>query len=230
MSQGLGARLSRALAAPVDGASLAVFRIAFGAILFWEIADYHRHGWIARYWIDPVWHFPYWGFGWVRPWPGAGMYLHFAALAALALCVAAGLAYRAAAALFCAGFTWVFLIDQARYMNHLYLVCLLSGLMAVVPANATWSLDARRKAARASAQRAEGERSAGPRWLRGPRSGILPTCTPQPKPPCARDPFGARWPRASGSPRSRSRAPRPRARSSTRTRSAACARSTPPTA
>jgi hypothetical protein len=138
------------LAAPVDGASLAAFRIAFGAILLWEIADYARQGWIARYWIEPAWHFPYWGFGWVRAWPGAGMYVHFALLAVLALAIAAGLRYRAAAALFCAGFTWVFLIDQARYMNHLYLVCLLAGLMAVVPAHAACSLDARRAGAAAS--------------------------------------------------------------------------------
>jgi len=150
MSGGLGTRLLRRLSTPVDGASLALFRVAFGAIMLWEIADYARHGWIARYWIEPAWHFPYWGFGWVRPWPGAGMYLHFAALAALALCIAAGLRYRIAAALFCAGFTWVFLIDQARYMNHLYLICLLSGLMAVVPAHAAFSLDARRAGARAS--------------------------------------------------------------------------------
>jgi hypothetical protein len=38
-------------------------------------------GWIAGIYIDPAYHFPYWGFAWVRPWPGVGMYLHFAALA-----------------------------------------------------------------------------------------------------------------------------------------------------
>jgi hypothetical protein len=150
MKPGRGASLLRRLAAPVDGASLAAFRIAFGAILLWEIADYARQGWIARYWIEPAWHFPYWGFGWVQPWPGAGMYAHFAALAALAFCIATGLCYRAAAALFCAGFSWIFLIDQARYMNHLYLVCLLSGLMAIVPAHAAFSLDALRRGAAGS--------------------------------------------------------------------------------
>jgi hypothetical protein len=139
------ARLLRRLSAPVDAASLGCFRAAFGAILLFEVVDYFRRGWIARYWIEPAWHFAYWGFEWVRPWPGAGMYAHFAALGGLALCVALGLFARTAAALFCAGFTWVFLLDQARYMNHLYLVCLVSGLLALVPAQRAFSLDALRR-------------------------------------------------------------------------------------
>ena len=139
------ARLATRLAAPIDGASIGAFRIAFGAILLFEVFDYFRRGWIARYWIDPDWHFSYWGFEWVRAWPGSGMHWHFAALAALAACIALGLATRAAAALFCAGFSYVFLIDQARYMNHLYLVCLLAGLLAIVPAGRALSLDALRR-------------------------------------------------------------------------------------
>jgi hypothetical protein len=139
------ARLGARLTAPLDAASLGAFRIAFGAVLLFEVVDYFRRGWIARYWIEPGFHFAYWGFEWVRPWPGPGMYLHFAALGALALCIAAGLFARLAAALFCAGFTFVFLIDQARYMNHLYLVCPLSGLLAIVPAERAYSLDALRR-------------------------------------------------------------------------------------
>jgi vitamin K-dependent gamma-carboxylase len=140
------ARLVTRLATPVDGASIGVFRIAFGAILLFEVLDYFQRGWIARYWIVPGWHFTYWGFEWVRPWPGSGMLWHFAALALLAACIALGLATRAAAARFCVGFSYVFLIDQARYMNHLYLVCLLAGLVAIVPAGRSFSLDGRWRA------------------------------------------------------------------------------------
>jgi vitamin K-dependent gamma-carboxylase len=136
------ARLAARLAAPVDGASIGAFRIAFGAILLFELLDYFQRGWIARYWIDPGWHFAYWGFEWIRAWPGSGMLWHFAALAAFAACIALGLATRAAASLFCVGFSYVFLIDQARYMNHLYLVCLLAGLLAIVPAGRALSCDA----------------------------------------------------------------------------------------
>jgi hypothetical protein len=79
---------------PEDGASLAVFRIAFGAIMVWEVCRYFSHGWIRRYYITPSFHFGYYGLEWIRPWPGAGMYLHFAALGVLAVAVAIGFRYR----------------------------------------------------------------------------------------------------------------------------------------
>jgi len=70
--------------APVDIASLVLFRIAFGAIMLWEVVDYFRHDWIRQYFITPAFHFTYYGFDWVRPWPGALMYGHFLALGVLA--------------------------------------------------------------------------------------------------------------------------------------------------
>ena len=132
----------RRLFAPVDIASLVLFRVLFGAILFWEVCRYFSNGWIARYFIEPSFHFTYYGFGWVHPWPGQGMYYHFGALGVLALCIMAGLAYRLSAALFFLGFTYVFLLEQARYLNHFYLVCLVSFLMIFLPAHRAFSLDA----------------------------------------------------------------------------------------
>lgn len=103
---------------------------------------YFSHGWIRAYWIDPVFHFTYPGFGWVEPWPGVGMYLHFIALGILATFVALGLFYRVSVALFCLVFTYVFLLDQTFYLNHFYLIALISFLMIFVPANRVFSLDA----------------------------------------------------------------------------------------
>jgi vitamin K-dependent gamma-carboxylase len=37
--------------------------------------------------------------------------------------------------------TYLFLLEQARYLNHLYLVCPLSFLMIFLPANRGFSLD-----------------------------------------------------------------------------------------
>ena len=127
---------------PVDGASLAVFRMVFGAILVWEVYRYFSKGWIERYFVDPTFHFTFHGFGWIEPWPGSWMEAHFAVLGALAVCITLGLAYRIVAPLFFLGFTYVFLLEQARYLNHFYLVCLLAFLLAVVPAHRVWSLDA----------------------------------------------------------------------------------------
>ena len=130
------------LAAPVDAASLAVFRIAFGLVLLWEVWKYVANGWVARYYVDPTFHFTYFGFEWVQPWPGPWMYVHVTALGVLAACIALGACYRLAAALFFLGFSYLFLLEQARYLNHLYLVCLLAFLLAVVPAHRAFSFDA----------------------------------------------------------------------------------------
>src|SRR5688572_25723229 len=59
--------------------------------------------------------FTYYGFGWVKPWAGDGMYWHFALLRVLAVCITLGLAYRIVMPLFFLGFTYVFLLEQARY-------------------------------------------------------------------------------------------------------------------
>lgn len=134
-------RWRRYLTDPVDGASLAVFRMAFGAIMLWEVLRYAYYGRIERYYIEPKFFFSYLPF--VTPWPGVGMYLHFAALGVLAILIAAGLFYRVASALFCLGFTYVFLLDKAQYLNHLYLICLISFLLALTPAHRVWSLDRR---------------------------------------------------------------------------------------
>ncbi|NNE72015.1 MAG: HTTM domain-containing protein [Rhodothermales bacterium] len=146
---GKGARLRKevgrhrsTLAAPIDAAPLAYFRIVFGAIMVWEVYRYWSKGWIERYYIEPEIFFTYPGFGWVAPWEGVGMHMHFAVLGVLAAFVALGLAYRLAAPLFALGFWYVFLLDQSNYLNHFYLIGLLATIMAFLPANRWASLDA----------------------------------------------------------------------------------------
>jgi hypothetical protein len=45
--------LLRAAFAPVDITSLACFRVAFGAVMVWEVYRYFTKGWIASYYIRP---------------------------------------------------------------------------------------------------------------------------------------------------------------------------------
>ena len=134
-------RLKQKLSEPSHIAGLVCFRIIFGAIMLWEVIRYFDHGWIERYWITPDFFFGYEGFEWVQPWPGIGMYIHFVLLGILATCIAVGFLYRIAAALFFLGFTYVFLLDQTNYLNHFYLIRLLSFIMLFVPANRAFSLD-----------------------------------------------------------------------------------------
>jgi vitamin K-dependent gamma-carboxylase len=130
------------LFAPVDIASLVYFRILFGAILLVEVWRYFHNRWIAMEFIRPRFHFTYYGFEWVHPWPGNGMYYHLAALGILAVCILAGFAYRISTVLFFLGFTYMFLLEQAIYLNHFYFVGLVSFLMIFVPAHRKFSVDA----------------------------------------------------------------------------------------
>jgi hypothetical protein len=138
-------RVRAALVRPVDATGLAAFRVLFGVVLFAGIVRVLTSGWIEKMYVEPRFFFSYWGFEWVRPWPAAWMYVHYAVLAVLALFIAAGLFYRASAALFFIGFTYTQLIDVTNYLNHHYLVSLLALLFVFLPLHATWSIDAWRK-------------------------------------------------------------------------------------
>jgi vitamin K-dependent gamma-carboxylase len=135
-------RVCSALYEPVDISFLVFFRILFGGIMLWEVYRYFTHGWIARYFVEPALNFTYYGFSWVKPWPGRGMYIHFFVLGLAAACVMAGFLYRFAAPVLFLAFTYSFLLDQARYLNHFYLVCLISFLMCFLPAGRAFSIDA----------------------------------------------------------------------------------------
>jgi len=137
---GLVARLF----APISIAPLVYFRVACGALLVWLVFIFFNHqgaDQIFEYFVGPSFHFTYPGFGWVKPLPGRGMYILFFGLGLAAALVTAGLAYRLSAAALCLGFTYVFLLEKARYVNHYYLVCLVALLLAVVPAHRAFSLD-----------------------------------------------------------------------------------------
>jgi vitamin K-dependent gamma-carboxylase len=135
------------LFAPTDIASLVFFRIALGFIFFAEVIRYFAHEWIAEDFIYPAVHFTYFGFGWVSPWPAWGMYAHFVIMGLASLGLMVGCFYRVSAILCFLTFTYVFLLDQALYLNHFYLMCVLAFLMIFLPAHRAASIDAWRKPA-----------------------------------------------------------------------------------
>ena len=126
---------------PVSGESAAAFRVIFGLVGLAVVLRLFAHGWIGELYIDPERHFSYPGFWWIRPWPGWGMYLHFAVLGLLSIGIALGYRYRLCAALFFVGFTYVELIDRTTYLNHHYWICLAALLVVFLPLNRTWSVD-----------------------------------------------------------------------------------------
>lgn len=128
---------------PVDASSLVVFRIGFGLIMLWEVWRYWNYGWIAKYYIKPEFNFKYYGFEWVQAWPGDWMYVHFAVVALLALFMTIGFLYRISATLFVIAFSYIFLLEQVHYLNHLYLVILIALILCVVPAQRYFAVDAK---------------------------------------------------------------------------------------
>jgi len=133
---------SRAFA-PIDIASLVFFRIAFGLLMVWEVCRYFKNESVYHYWLEPKFLFKYYGFSWIHPWPGDWLYIHWAILGVLALFVAFGFFYRISAALMFLSYAYFFLLDEARYVNHTYLICLYCLLLAIVPAHRSFSIDSR---------------------------------------------------------------------------------------
>ena len=129
----LSNRLMPMTTRPVSGASIIAFRAIFGLMGLLVIARFFAHGWVGPLYLEPTHHFTYLGFAWLQPWPGWGMYIHFAVLGILSLGMAVGYRPRWCAALFCLGFTYVELLDRTTYLNHYYLMSLVSLLLALLP-------------------------------------------------------------------------------------------------
>lgn len=140
-------RFSKAqLRKPAYSASLAVFRMVFGLMLFGGIIRFWLRGWIEELYIKPQFFFHYFGFEWVQP-LGSFTYLLFAICGINALCFAFGLFYRISSILLFISFTYIELMDKTNYLNHYYFVSLVLFLMMWLPAHVNFSIDAKRNPA-----------------------------------------------------------------------------------
>jgi len=125
----------------VDIASLVAYRVLFGALMAWGLFRFWWNGWLERSFIEPTFFFRYWGFEWVTVPGPVGVYAVFALGTIAALMVAFGLFYRASALVVFLSFTYIELMDQSNYLNHYYLLSILSFLNLFLPLNRKWSLD-----------------------------------------------------------------------------------------
>ncbi|MDP2272013.1 MAG: HTTM domain-containing protein [Archangium sp.] len=124
-----------------DAAALAVFRMAFGALVAISALRFLAYGWVDTLFAVPF-RFQYFGFEWV-PSPGVeGVRAMFVALVLLGVMVALGAFYRLAIVALFVTFSWVQLLDVSNYLNHYYLVSLLALLMCFMPLHRLWSVDA----------------------------------------------------------------------------------------
>ena len=81
---GARSRIRSRLFDRIDGSAIAVFRIGFGLTMLWEVVRYFKYNRILTHYIRPDYRVPYDFFEWVQPWPGEGLFVHFAVLATLA--------------------------------------------------------------------------------------------------------------------------------------------------
>ncbi len=139
--------IHRFLFRQVDTASLAVFRMMFGAMLLFEAVNYGVFLCLDCMYRDTDLLFKYPFFEWVsvptEPW----FRLSYALLGVAAIGVITGTFYRLSMLACTLLFTWHFLLDQSLYLNHFYMVILICVILCFAPANRLWSVDAWRNAA-----------------------------------------------------------------------------------
>lgn len=130
-----------ALLAGCDHAWLVALRVLIGALVCISAGRTLYFGWVERFFIRPTFMFPYHGFEWL-PRPGAttttGM---FVALVVAGLAIILGAGYRVAMAVTFVLFTYLELLDVTNYLNHYYLLSLLTLLMGFLPAHKDLSID-----------------------------------------------------------------------------------------
>lgn len=117
------------------------FRVLFGLVLSVSALRFIHYGWIDGLFVDPSFRFRYFGFEWVPVPTGAQVHALFWVVVGLGVAVAAGFLFRLSALLLFACFATLQLIDVTNYLNHYYLACLLTLLLALSPAGKTASVD-----------------------------------------------------------------------------------------
>ncbi|HCO86063.1 MAG TPA: hypothetical protein DIT95_21390 [Arenibacter sp.] len=136
--------LDRFLFKQIDNSPVLIFRIFFGILVSLECYGAIATGWVKKNLIDPEFTFNFIGLDWLQPLPGIGMYLYFIVMGTLGIFIALGYRYRFSAGAFALLWTAVYLMQKTAYNNHYYLLILVALIMAFMPANRDYSLDARR--------------------------------------------------------------------------------------
>ena len=136
--------LNRLLFSKMDNSPLVLFRIFFGILISLECYGAIITGWVRTNLVSPDFSFTVIGFEWLRNLLGPGMYVYFFIMGSLGVLVALGYRYRISMMTFTLMWTGSYLMQKTSYNNHYYLLILISGIMSLLPANSSVSLDARR--------------------------------------------------------------------------------------
>lgn len=119
------------------------FVFFFGLVMLISLLRFWFYGWIEKLYIAPQFFFSYYGFEFIKP-LGNYTYGIFVIAIAAAIGICLGYRYRIASIVFFLSFTYIELMDKTTYLNHYYLVSLLSFILIFLPANCCFSVDAYR--------------------------------------------------------------------------------------
>jgi hypothetical protein len=129
----------------VDGASLAVVRIAYGAVAMLSAGRTLANGWVDSLYAGPAERFTYPLLGRVpKPSPALGYALVLIVLVGGAA-VVAGWRWRPALAALWVAFTWIEFVDATTYLNHYWFVSLFGLLLLVAPCGEEFAIGARHR-------------------------------------------------------------------------------------
>ena len=119
---------------PIEPSSLSYFRICFGILISWQAWIMIDESWAWALFAQKSVYFKYWPVEFLTPMNPTFMVALMVVLVICGILVASGIFYRLSSLLIFTIFTYIFLIEKARYENHLYLICLISLIMIFIPA------------------------------------------------------------------------------------------------
>jgi hypothetical protein len=129
---------------PTTITSLVFIRIFFGLSIFLDSLRYLYFGWVGKHQVLPLLHFTFEGFSQLASLASIATYI-WLMTAISALCVAFGLFYRVTSILLFLGFSIIFFLEKAIYLNHFYLVFLISFCFMFLTPHHYFSIDVKLK-------------------------------------------------------------------------------------
>ncbi len=141
----------------VDNVGLVLFRAVFGLLITIEAFGAIATGWLSRTIVEPPFTFNFIGFDFLQYLQGDLMYYYFVLMGIFGICVMLGYKYRFSMIAYALLWSGVYFMQKSSYNNHYYLMMLLCWIMAFLPANEWFSLDAKINPEKKSASM--------PRWV-----------------------------------------------------------------
>lgn len=133
-------RFKNWLSEQIDGTVLGLFRLIFGVVMVYELAEFFKMRLIDKGLLAPKILFKYEGFEWVKPASSGVMNGLLFLMLVCAVLLATGVFMKWACRIFAVVYGYFFLCDKSLFNNHIYLFFLLLVLLSFTNADDFLSL------------------------------------------------------------------------------------------